>query len=48
MNTSLNWQYTDMTRISLGIKNLLDDDYEESVGFSNGGVTVVFGASVTI
>ena len=48
VNTSLNWQYTDMTRISLGIKNLLDDDYEESVGFSNGGVTVVFGASVTI
>lgn len=48
VNTSLNWQYTDMMRLSLGIKNLLDDDYEESVGFSNGGVTVVLGASVTI
>ena len=48
VNTSLHWHYTEMTRISLGIKNLLDDDYEESVGFSNGGVTVTLGASVNI
>lgn len=48
LNTALTWRYTDTARISLGVKNLLDDDYEESVGFSNGGITVSLGASVTI
>lgn len=48
VNTAVNWYYTDETRLSLGIKNLLDDDYEESVGFSNGGTTVIFGVTVAI
>jgi len=48
VNTALNWQYTNSTRVSLGIKNLLDDDYEESVGFSNGGITAILSATVEI
>ena len=46
VNTALSWQYTDDIRVGLGIKNLFDDDYEESVGFSNGGITVNLAVSV--
>lgn len=48
VNTALSWQYTDDIRVGLGIKNLFDDDYEESVGFSNGGITVNLAVSVGI
>ena len=48
VNTAVVWQYTDNVQWSLSIKNLLDDDYEESVGFSNGGVTAILGLELRI
>ncbi|MDH5502037.1 MAG: TonB-dependent receptor, partial [Gammaproteobacteria bacterium] len=48
LNTAMSWQYTNAVNISVAVKNLLDDDYEESVGFSNGGITATLGMTVAI
>ena len=48
LDTALHWQASEWVQASLSVKNLLDDDYEESVGFSNGGITATLGLTVTI
>lgn len=37
LRTAVGWQVSDDVRLRLSVDNLLDDDYEQSVGFSNGG-----------
>jgi len=48
LDTALRWRFTRDATASFAVKNLLDDDYEESVGFSNGGITAVLGLSIEI
>ena len=42
------WQVSRESKLKLAMENLLDDDFEETIGFSNPGyqVTVTFVASL--
>ncbi len=48
LDTALRWQFARGATANFAIKNLLDDDYEESIGFSNGGITAAVGLSFEI